>query len=138
MRYLLFALTLASVIGCSSEPTMIGPDNLPTKYSYVVTIPCFCTPTYVGPHRLEITGGAITSYEHIGDNDGEELDQATINSLALTALQKRAIDIINDGPHMQTVEYDPTYNFISKAYFDIDKRIADEEWGFEITEFEAK
>lgn len=138
MKHLISALVIISslqLLSCT-EVSEIGEDGLPLKYSYTLTMSCFCTSSYIGPHQISMEEGVIKDYSFLGE--GKPLEKEEYENFSMTKLQEDALEIIANGPVSQMVERHPEFNFISKAYFDIDERIADEEWGFTITDFKRE
>ena len=132
----LFILTLSS---CSDEfdPIPFSSNlDLPTEYTYELRISCYCFPSYVGPHRLHVKGDEIIGYE-LAVDDVEIDDQVDLEQFTIDALSKRVDEILEQDPFSQDVEVHPDYNFPVSVYIDIDERIADEEWGYEISDFEV-
>ncbi len=134
MKYLVLICALLFLGSCDNLVS-IGGDGLPLKYSYVVSINCFCGNT--GPHYLEISNGIIVDYEYRGPILGltHTISDEEKESLALPRLLERVSSIIAEDPHMKTIKYHPIYKFASDVYFDINENIADEEWGYVISEF---
>ncbi len=140
MKYFAILLALVLQITCGdagSEIIETGVDGLPINYSYVVQFTCFCSTEYIGPHYIKIENGMITDYDHRGPRLFHAITEETKATLALPQLLDRVAELVAQNPFEQTIEYHPDYNFVSKAYFDLDRRIADEEWGYEIWDFEA-
>lgn len=115
----------------------IGNLDLPTEYSYELMITCYCTQHYVGPHKLHIKGDEIVNYEIELDGGAVFDDQTDLKQFTIDALAERVDEILAKDPFTQEVKVHPDYNFPVSVYLDIDQRIADEEWGYEITNFKV-
>ena len=105
-------------------------------YSYSVIISCFCTSDYVGPNAIKIEDGIVTKYNG-QDISASDSNYNLVQSLGLDDLILQAEKIIDQNPVRKTIEYHPIYGFISECFFDVDEQIADEEWGYTITDFEV-
>ena len=138
MRYILLSLVLLFSASCSDEFTPIDFEkdvNLPEEYTYEISTSCFCPIEYIGPHFLHIRGSQIVDYELLAD--GMLQDSAFISTLTIEAITTRVNSILDQDPVVSNVETHPIYGFPVSAYFDISEMIADEEWGFDITNFEV-
>ena len=135
MRYL-FPILLLLLASCSDgfDPIDFERDvNLPKEYTYEISTSCFCLTSYIGPHFMHIREGQIVDYRNLTDE--EFSDDAFIETLTIEAVTKRVNDILQQNPVRQDLATHPTYQFPTSGYFDISEQIADEEWGFEITQF---
>lgn len=132
---IIFALGLG-FFGCSdsSESVPIPSElDLPNKYSYELTISCFCLTSYVGPHKITVENEVIVDYELLSDEETDE--NIDIAQFSIPSLVERVNEFIAQDPVTQNIELHPDYNFPVKTYFDVDERLADEEWGYEIKNF---
>ena len=135
MRYLIITL-LFTFIGCNDDfdPINFERDvNLPTEYTYEISLSCFCITSYIGPHFMHIRGDQIIEYRNLSDE--EPIDQPPVESLTIEAITERVNSILQQNPVRQDLVVHPDYNFPIRGFFDISEQIADEEWGFEIREF---
>ena len=137
-KILLSVLIIAIGFGCSDnfEP-IVSSGNLilPTEYSYELTISCFCTSSYRGPHKIRIKNNMIIDYELISDEENnEELD---IKQFTIDALVQRVDELTAQDPVIKDIQVHPDYDFPVSVYIDVDERIADEEWGYEIKNFKV-
>lgn len=96
---------------------------------------CFCA--FRGPVQITVRAGKIDAIQSLADRDGgavprEQFERyKTIDQLfelIAQAYEKRAVSI--------RATYDETRGFPQSAYIDYDRRIADEEMGFEVKDFE--
>ncbi len=140
IKALLSIFLILTLLSCSDDFEPIpfsGNLDLPTEYTYELMITCYCTQNYVGPHKLHIKGDEIVSYKIDLDGGAVLDDQTDIRQFTIDALADRVDEILARDPFSQDVEVHPDYNFPVSVYFDIDQRIADEEWGYEITNFKV-
>ena len=132
-------MIISLLFACSDKFDPIpfsGNLDLPTEYTYELTIACYCTQNYVGPHRIHIKDDELIDYEI--DVDGVMLDDQTdLKQFTIDALVERVDDILARDPYSQEIKMHPDHNFPISVYFDIDQRVADEEWGYEITNFKV-
>lgn len=136
MKHPIFFLAMiftAFLSSCSEETNPRDNVALPIEYSYDVTISCFCPVSYVGPHELRIRNGEVVSYRLKAQD--QEADESIIPDLRIETLDKRVEQLLMEDPEMSEVAYHITYGFAENAYFDMDSQIADEEWGFIISNF---
>ena len=153
-RTLLGTLTLAALAlsGCEFGPTETGRHRAerealraarsrwesrgPADYGYVVASTCFCAQDAAGPVRVEVRGrqtfsstyvssGAPASPKYFSSRD-------TVDDLFDTI--HRALE---DAPDEVRVTYHRELGYPVEAYFDFDRRTADEEQGFTVREFRA-
>lgn len=104
------------------------------SYEFLFRINCFCGPEITGPHRIEVRSDTIYAVNGIPFNPAENyIRLMTINDLFRFIRE-------SDGrnPFRKSVQYDSAYGFPQSLYYDFDRRIADEEIGYIITEFRRK
>lgn len=139
MKVFLYALIIAtlSFFSCSdSNEANIFNTDFSGTYSYTVSISCFCSMDYVGPNGIILVDGIVTKFNASDISVGDE-NYDLAQSLGLDDLIAQAERNMDQDPVRETIEYHPTYGFISKCYFDISEQIADEEWGYTITDFKV-
>ncbi len=127
--FFLVGLTIL-IIACSNESE---PEALPDHYCFELTFTCFCLPA--GLNQIEVRNDEVISYsnEH-GDIPSDQF----IQTLTISQLSLEVEDYLSRTLFSKQVEYHPVYGFPSKVFFDVDQNIADEEWGYDITNFRAK
>lgn len=132
--WIYIAVLILAFFSCGDDSLIIVPQGeLPFHYRYEITLNCYCA---VEPHEIEIKDGVIGIFDNelITPNNPLLPEQEW---LALPNLLERVAAIRADNPFSETVELHPIYGFVQSCYFDIDELIADEEWGYTITNFEA-
>ena len=135
MRFVI-VFFLLGLVSCSDDfgPINFERDvNLPTEYTYEISLSCFCITSYIGPHYMHIRGDQIIEYRNLSEE--EIIDQPAIESLTIESITARVNSILEQNPVRQDLATHPEYNFPIRGYFDISEQIADEEWGFEISAF---
>lgn len=135
LKFVLFTLVFLG-LGCSDgfEPIPFSSElELPSKYNYELTISCFCLTTYVGPHKIFVENETIVDYQLLSDDEIDE--NIDLTQFTIASLVDRVNEFITQDPITQDIEVHPKYGFPLKVYFDVDERIADEEWGYEISNF---
>jgi Family of unknown function (DUF6174) len=96
-------------------------------YSYVFSRGCFCTLEAREPVAVTVRGGAIVSVVSVAG--GVPRDAAQYRTVeGLFAFVQDAID---RNAATIRAEYDPTRGYLTSAYFDMDEKIADEEFSIE-------
>lgn len=139
MKAQVFMLLIAalSMHSCSdSDSRGIFNTDFSGTYSYTVVISCYCVIDYVGPNDVILEDGIVTKYNGKNVSEGDD-NYDLIQSLGLDDLILQAEKIIEQDPMKETIEYHPIYGFISDCYFDVSEQIADEEWGYTISDFEV-
>lgn len=103
-------------------------------YSFVYDQLCFCP--YTGPYRVTVEGGLVTAIAPMpGSNSvgGLELDYfPTVDDLL-----DRLRDAAERDPVRFEVTYDADLGYPTSADVDISEQIVDEEYSFEVREFET-
>ncbi len=137
-RIFLFLTIILTWSSCGDDFESIpfsGNLMLPTEYSYELQISCFCIINYVGPHKIRIKNNVIVDYELVS---GEEQDpQLDLTQFTIDALAKRVDELLAQDPVSKDIELHPDYDFPMSVYIDVDERIADEEFGYQITNFKV-
>jgi len=134
--YLLLLLLSATIltVACTNDTPESEDPPLPDNYAYTVVLKCFCFP--VGPFDIEMLNGEIISFES-DQVDVEGLSDELKNSFTIDNLHGRVLQLLDQNPFMSTVIPHPVYGFPADVFIDSDERIADEEWGYTITEFRS-
>jgi hypothetical protein len=101
-----------------------------TNYEFTLTVNCFCLSARVGPHNIKVTDDKIVSVNNSPYDITKTGELMTINQLfefIKTSIAK--------NPFRNTIEYNSTYGYPQNIYFDFNQQIADEEIGYQITNF---
>lgn len=138
MKKLLF-LFCFSLLGCETvQPLDEATTNLNlwnekkiVNYSFMFKRVCFCPLEYVGPHQIVVQNGKITSVNGAPYNPaGRYGVMYTIPEL-LQVIKSN----IDRKPVKSILNFNPTYGYPTTVFFDFSEMIADEEIGYEITNF---
>ncbi len=86
----------------------------------------------VGPHVIKVSRDTIVTVNNLPYDITRTGKLMTINELF--GFIKTSLD---QNPYRNTISYDPTFGFPQSIYFDFNKEIADEEIGFQITDFKT-
>jgi len=101
-----------------------------SNYEMTMKISCNCIQGRVGPHHIVVENDKIKTVNDLPYDSTKTGPIQTINEL---------FDFIQVGlasnPYQHSLDYNSTYNYPQKIYFDFSEQIADEEIGYEITEF---
>ncbi len=108
--------------------------TLPDNYAYTVSLKCFCYP--VGPFDIEIRNAEIVSFES-SEFDVAELSDESKESFTIDNLHIRLLNFLAEDPFTSEVINHPIYGFPMDVFIDPVENIADEEWGYEITDFKV-
>lgn len=148
--FLLCSLLALSAAACGSSGSTEASDRSSSleanrkkwegagiaHYQFVFNWSCFCITDYVRPVRITVRGGKIEQITYADDGQAVPADRyedyRTIDQL---------FDFL-DEPRARSAarldaEYNPKYGYPLNAYVDYDERMADEEKGFLITEFDV-
>ena len=135
------ALALTVVIAACGDP--VGVDSFEearqrwneravTHYSYVLRPLCFCIST--GPFRVTVRDDEIVSV--VDDGTGEPV---TGDPLVLVRTIDQLFVLLDEAwaedAHVVQAEYDPTYGFPTELWIDYNENVADEELGYQVSEF---
>ncbi len=103
-----------------------------SNYEMTMKISCNCLQGRVGPHHIVIENDKIKTVNDLPYDSTKIGSIKTINEL---------FDFIQVGlaenPYQHSLDYNAQYNYPQKIFFDFSEQIADEEIGYEITEFKA-
>lgn len=134
----ILALLLILFCSCSKSITTNDVSSnrlkwISTKavnYEFTLQISCYCTDERRGPHLIKVSNDKIISVNNLPYDVTKTGPLMTIDELI--AYIKTSID---KNPYIKKVEYNSVLGYPEHVYFDFAKEIADEEVGFEITNF---
>ena len=138
MKKLLFLFCL-SFLGCKTvEPLDDATANLNLwnekkveNYSFSFKRICFCPVEYVGPHQVVVQNGKVVTVNGLPYNSSERYGVIpTIPELLITIKSH-----IDKKPIRQTLNFNPTYGYPASVFFDFSEMMADDELGYEVTNF---
>lgn len=130
--------------GCKDSP--IGPvttlDSAQERwekenvqdYTFEFRWLCFCTPDYVRPVSLTVRGGVLISGEYTDTGSTLTIEQLD-RYQTIDELFEMIEEAVADNAHQITATYNQTYGFPDDVYIDYREMLADEERGFQITNF---
>ncbi|MEY4920279.1 MAG: hypothetical protein RLZZ431_1461 [Bacteroidota bacterium] len=146
MRILIFLSFLISLTGCvKSNPDLIqiikgdpasqlalwkkkGVSN----YEMTMKISCYCIQGRVGPHHIIVENDKIKTVNNLPYDSTKTGPILTINELfdfIIISLAK--------NPYQHFLDYNAIFHYPKYIYFDFSQQIADDEIGYEITDFKA-
>ena len=107
----------------------MGPDSYQFEFRRI----CFCIREFVAPVKIAVRGGTIVDVTFLESGlEAEEPDPETYETIeGLLELLQEALD--RKAFSLQ-VNYDPNFGYPTDADIDYDARIADEEFGFTVTD----
>ncbi len=134
----LFCLILA---GCKTvEPLDDASTNLNlwnekkiVNYSFSFKRVCFCPLAYVGPHLVVVQNGKITTVNGAPYNKAERYGEIYTIPELLQVIKAN----LDRKPYQKTLNFNPTYGYPTSVFFDFSQQMADEEIGYEITNFKV-
>jgi hypothetical protein len=138
MKKLLFLFCL-SFLGCKTvEPLDDATANLNLwnekkveNYSFSFKRICFCPVEYVGPHQVVVQNGKVVTVNGLPYNSSERY--GVIPTIPeLLQLIKANVD---KNPVKKTLNFNATYGYPTSVFFDFSEMMADDELGFEVTNF---
>ena len=139
MKKLLFIFCL-SFLGCKTvEPLDDASANLNLwnekkieNYSFSFKRICFCTLEYVGPNQVVVQNGKVVTVNGAAYNSSNNRYGVipTIPELLLTIKSH-----IDKKPIRQTLNFNPSYGYPTNVFFDFSEQMADDEIGYEVTNF---
>lgn len=142
MRYLIL-IFLILVYSCKKEEITPSNDlqvNIKkweslkiNNYQFEYTHNCFCSEEYRGPFNIEVKNGEVYSVNGVLGNGNSMVQLPTIDSL-FQFVEKSQLG----NYETLTVKYDPNYGFPTDFWIDPNKMIADEEFGFSLSNFQKK
>jgi hypothetical protein len=103
-----------------------------SNYEMTMKISCYCLQGRVGPHHIVVENDEIKAVNDLPYDSTKTGPIPTINEL---------FDFISIGlasnPYQHSLDYNASFHYPQKIYFDFSEQIADEEVGYEITDFKA-
>ena len=146
MRILIFLSFLISLTGCvKSNPDLnqIIKGNLASQlalwkkkgisnYEMTMKISCYCIQGRVGPHHIIVENDKIKTVNNLPYDSTKTGPILTINELfdfIIISLAK--------NPYQHFLDYNAIFHYPKYIYFDFSQQIADDEVGYEITDFKA-
>tara|TARA_S200000501_G_scaffold45646_1_gene36907 strand:+ start:2586 stop:2987 length:402 start_codon:yes stop_codon:yes gene_type:complete len=99
-------------------------------YNFVFQVSCYCTEEYTTPKTVSVRDGNIVTVNHLAFNEEMHWGIFSINDL-FKEIEKAS----NQNVAVLETTYDSFYGFPTTLYIDRDKRIADEEMGYSISNF---
>lgn len=142
MKLLVIVVTVLTLNACSKENTKTPFEDYTANYNkwktslivnYELTENISCGNCYQSsPYKVVVVNGQITSA--IGSKGA---------TVSLTNFGVKSIDDIfefiktslNKKPFYTEIKYNSQYGYPESAYFDFEKNVADEEYGYTITAF---
>jgi hypothetical protein len=101
-----------------------------SNYEFTLRVSCFCPREVVGPHVIKVVADTIASV-----ND-QAYDPSTMGYLMtideLFAFVGKSLD---RNPYQKSIAYNSIYGYPESVYFDFEKTMADEEIGYQVTDF---
>jgi hypothetical protein len=109
------------------------------SYSYKLTRGCFCTPDYVGPFLVEATPHVVNKVYRIEGGADPDTVEVTVDiqSFSIDSLIAETREKLDRKNASASVRYHLAYGFPEFVYIDFNLAMADEEYQWEITDFEA-
>ncbi len=103
------------------------------NYSFSFKRICFCPLEYVGPNQIVVKNGKIFIVNGAPYNKEERYGVMYTIPELLQVIKEN----IDRKPVKQTLNFNPTYGYPTSVFFDFSEMIADEEIGYEITNFKV-
>ena len=100
------------------------------NYEFNLRINCFCPEERVGPHLINVVNDEIVSVNNLPydpDKTGELYTIDELFTLVETSIERK--------PYLKTIEYNSTYGYPQTVWFDFNKTMADEEIGYQVSDF---
>ena len=146
MRNLIFLSILICLTGCvksNSDLTQIIKGDPASQlalwkkkgisnYEMTMKISCYCIQGRVGPHHIVVENDKIKTVNNLPYDSTKTGPILTINELfdfIIISLAK--------NPYQHSLDYNAIFHYPKYIYFDFSQQIADEEVGYEITDFKA-
>ena len=138
MKKLLFLFCL-SLFGCETvQPLDDATTNLNlwnekkiVNYSFSFKRVCFCPLEYVGPNQVVVQNGKVATVNGQAYNSAERYGVIPTISELLEIIKAN----IDRKPVKSILNFNPTYGYPTNVFFDFSEMIADEEIGYEVTNF---
>lgn len=142
-----WVLGLVLMAGCAgSEPLAAPPSTLadaralwalraPDGYQVTVQQSCFCLPEFRQPLRVTVENGRVSSVRGLEQplHHSGSLDQSRLTVAGLFDVIERAG---RTAAELRVV-YDAGYGFPTELFIDGDRRIADDEFTYRLSDFRA-
>ena len=138
MKKLLFLFCL-SFLGCKTvEPLDDATANLNLwnekkveNYSFSFKRICFCPVEYVGPQQVVVQNRKVVTVNGAAYNSSLRYGVIpTIPELLLTIKSH-----LDKNPVKKTLNFNQTYGYPTSVFFDFSEMMADDELGYEVTNF---
>ena len=146
MRNLIFLSILICLTGCvKSNPDLtqilkgdpasqlaLWKKKGISNYEMTMKISCYCIQGRVGPHHIVVENDKIKTVNNLPYDSTKTGPILTINELfdfSIISLAK--------NPYQHSLDYNAIFHYPKYIYFDFSQQIADEEVGYEITDFKA-
>lgn len=100
------------------------------NYTMQFNIICYCI--YREPFQVVVKNNRVDSFT----GNEEYCDSSCV--MTIDDLFAEIESLIDRDPDYYDIEYDPVYGFPSKSFFDLAKNIADEEIGYQISNFQVQ
>ena len=101
------------------------------NYSFSFKRVCYCPLEYVGPNQIIVQNGKITSVNGAPYNAAERYGVMYTIPELLQVIKAN----IDRKPVKSILNFNQTYGYPTTIFFDFSEMIADEEIGYEITNF---
>ena len=139
--YRILILFCLIFVGCKTvEPLDDATANLNlwnekkiVNYSFSFKRVCFCPLEYVGPHQVVVQNGKITTVNGAPYNKAERYGEIYTIPELLQVIKAN----LDRKPYQKTLNFNPTYGYPTSVFFDFSQQMADEEIGYEITNFKV-
>lgn len=139
-KYLTLFFCLYLFFSCKKEDFVPTQDFLKNKerweslniqnYVFEYQHNCFCGPDYRGPFQIEVRKGKVYSVNGNQDLTSRSFLLPSIDSLFIF-IEK----VKSEEYETLSIEYDSNFSFPNDFWLDKNKMIADEEFGFSISDF---
>ncbi|MCX6193261.1 MAG: DUF6174 domain-containing protein [Cytophagales bacterium] len=103
------------------------------NYSFSFKRICFCPLEYVGPQQVVVQNGKVVTVNGAAYNSSQRYGVIpTIPELLLTIKSH-----IDKNPVKKTLNFNSTYGYPTSVFFDFSELMADDELGYEVTNFKV-
>ena len=139
MKYLIFTtLILLSFCTRSNEKDELSMNKSKwdrrniSSYEFTLRINCFCPRERTGPHLIKVINDEIVSVNNLPYDPDKTGELYTIDQLF------NFVEVsIDSNPYLKTIEFNPRYGYPQNVFFDFQKYMADEEIGYQVSDFRA-
>ncbi|MFZ9160837.1 MAG: DUF6174 domain-containing protein [Aquirufa sp.] len=139
--YRILVLFCLILVGCKTvEPLDDATANLNlwnekkiVNYSFSFKRVCFCPLEYVGPHQVVVQNGKVVTVNGSPYNAAERYGSIPTIPELLQIIKTN----VDKNPYQKTLNFNPTYGYPTSVFFDFNQQMADEEIGYEITNFKV-